>query len=224
MDRYILTALGCFALATAFSMAPIGLQDASITLGAKTALAQNGGKGKGKGKGKGVGQAHFRGGTETTNGVANGRSGEKSANGRALGHEIDGVSGVGHETAPGQVKKASYDGMYDKLEVEGSFNAIHSAAINKELPPQSRVAQVKAYLEAIQRLDDLQGTMGVSDDDLDKAFTAAAEAAATASSRPVTETMLNEVNHFAIKRELLDLDFELDDGTTRAVAEEAGQI
>ncbi len=219
MHRYILTALGCFALATAFSMAPIGLQDASITLGAKTALAQNGGKGKGKGKGQARGQMK----KQALNGLANGHSGDKSANGRALGHEIDGVSGVGHETAPGQVKKASYDGMYDKLEVEGSFNAIHSAAINKELPPQSRVAQVKAYLEAIQDLDDLQnrGVMGM---ELDDAIDAAAVAAAAASSQPVTETMLDEVNHFAIKRDLLDEDFELDDGTTRKVAEEAGKI
>ena len=217
MHRYILTALGCFALATAFSMAPIGLQDASITLGAKTALAQNGGKGKGKGKGQARGQMK----KQALNGVANGHSGEKSANGRALGHEIDGVSGVGHETAPGQVKKASYDGMYDKLEVEGSFNAIHSAAINKELPPQSRVAQVKAYLEAIQDLETLQD-MGVTD--LEIAIDEAAAAAAAASSQPVTEAMLNEVNRFAIKRKLLDEDFELDDGTTRAVAEEAGMI
>ena len=45
MHRYILTALGCFALATAFSITPLGLQDASMTLGAKSALAQPGGQG-----------------------------------------------------------------------------------------------------------------------------------------------------------------------------------
>ena len=203
-------------MATAFSMAPIGLQDVSITLGAKTALAQPGGKGKGKGGG----QAHFRGGTETINGVANGHSGEKSANGRALGHEIDGVSGVGHETAPGQVKKASYDGMYDKLEVEGSFNAIHSAAINKELPPQSRVAQVRAYLERAKELSQL------SDDDptLEAAIRAAAEAAVTASSQPVTETMLDEVNAFSNKRGLTDPEIDPLKDRTMEVAEEAGKI
>ena len=216
MHRYILTALGCFALATAFSMAPIGLQDASITLGAKTALAQNGGKGKGKGKGQARGQMK----KQALNGVANGHSGEKSANGRALGHEIDGVSGVGHETAPGQVKKASYDGMYDKLEVEGSFNAIHSAAINKELPPQSRVAQVRAYLERAKELSQL------SDDDptLEAAIRAAAEAAVTASSQPVTETMLDEVNAFSNKRGLTDPEIDPLKDRTMEVAEEAGKI
>ncbi len=216
MHRYILTALGCFALATAFSMAPVGLQDASITLGAKTALAQNGGKGKGKGKGQARGQMK----KQAVNGLANGHSGDKSANGRALGHEIDGVSGVGHETAPGQVKKASYDGMYDRLEVEGSFNAIHSAAINKDLPPQSRVAQVRAYLERAKELSQL------SDDapTLEAAIRAAAEAAVTASSQPVTETMLDEVNAFSNKRGLTDPEIDPLKDRTMEVAEEAEKI
>ena len=74
MHRYILTALGCFALATAFSITPLGLQDASMTLGAKSALAQPGGQGKGKGKGRG--QARGHGNSETLNGVANGYSGD----------------------------------------------------------------------------------------------------------------------------------------------------
>ena len=216
MHRYILTALGCFALATAFSMAPIGLQDASITLGAKTALAQNGGKGKGKGKGQARGQMK----KQALNGLANGHSGETSANGRALGHEIDGVSGVGHDTAPGQVKKASYDGMYDKLEVEGSFNAIHSAAINKELPPQSRVAQVRAYLERAKELSQLSADAPT----LDAAIRAAAEAAVTASSQPVTKTMLDEVNAFSNKRGLTDPEIDPLKDRTMEVAEEAGKI
>ncbi|MEE8501473.1 MAG: hypothetical protein V3S23_02030 [Kiloniellales bacterium] len=194
-----------------------------MTLGAKSALAQPGGQGRGKGKGRG--QARGHGNSETLNGVANGYSGDKSANGRALGHEVDGVSGVGHATAPGQAKKAAYDGMYDKLEVKGSFNAIHSAAINKGVvAPQSRVARVKAYLDAIQDLDELQGMMGVSDEDLQDAIDAAAAAAVAASSQPVTEAMLDEVNHFANKRDLVDPEIDLDPGTTKEVAEEAAKI
>ena len=85
---------------TAFSMAPIEPQDASVTLSAKTAWAQPGGKGKGKGKshGPGQGRALGHGDTDTTHGMAHGHSGQKSANGRALGHEINGVSGVDYSS------------------------------------------------------------------------------------------------------------------------------
>ena len=217
MYRSILTALGCFALAAAFSLVPIGPQDASLTLSAKTAFAQPGGKGKGNDKDKG----HGRGSTKSIQGVANGHSGQKSANGRALGHEIDGMSGVGHATAPGQAKKAGYKGMYDKSELKGAFNAINASARAFEVSnPQSRVQQVKDYLDAVQELSELEDT----DPGLEAAITAAAEEAAEASSRPVTEAMLDEVNAISNEKDLTDPAIELDNARTDEVAEEARDI
>jgi hypothetical protein len=219
MHRYILTALGCFALATTFSIAPIGFQDASNSFGAKIALAQPGGNGKGKGKG----QARGRGDTATINGVANGHSSEKSANGRALGHEIDGVSGVGHDTAPGQAKKASYDGYdgYNGTKFEGSFNSVKAAKRAFEVSSySSRLHRVKEYLDAVQALSELSD----GDMNLDAAITEAAEKAADASSRPVTESMLDEVNAISNEKELTDSPIDLEKDRTDEVAEEARAI
>ncbi len=230
MHRYIFTALGCFALAAAFSITPVGIQGTSLTLGAKTVLAQPGGNGNGHGKGRGGGQALGRGNTAAINGVANGHSGGKSSNGRALGHEIDGVSGVGHATAPGQAKKAAYDGYDgdddgddddDDKSLKGSFNAINASKRAFEVSNyHSRVQRVRSYLDAVQELSELDDM----DADLDAAITAAAEAAATASSQPVTAAMLDEVNSISNDKQLTDPDIDLENDRTEEVAEEARNI
>ena len=218
MHRYILTALGCFALATAFSITPLGLQDASLTLGAKSALAQPGGQGKGKGKGRG--QARGHGNSETLNGVANGYSGDKSANGRALGHEVDGVSGVGHATAPGQAKKAAYDGYdgYDDKDLKGSFNAINASKRAFEVSNyHSRLQRVQSYLDAIRDLSLGEGDTTIED---------AAGFAAAASSQPVTKEMLDEVNRISNEKDLTNppSDIDLENAPTDEVATRAAQI
>ncbi len=191
-----------------------------MTLGAKSALAQPDGQGKGKGKGKGRGQARGHGNSETLNGVANGYSGDKSANGRALGHEVDGVSGVGHATAPGQAKKAAYDGYdgYDSKDLKGSFNAINASKRAFEVSNyHSRVQRVKDYLDAVQVVSD--AGVAVTDQELQDA----ADAAAIASSQPVTAAMLDEVNSISDDKELTDPGRinPLSEGTTDEIAERA---
>ncbi len=196
-----------------------------MTLGAKSALAQPGGNGKGKSKGKGRGQARGHGNSETLNGVANGYSGDKSANGRALGHEVDGVSGVGHATAPGQAKKAAYDGYdgYDSKDLKGSFNAINASKRAFEVSNyHSRLQRVKEYLDAVQALSEL-GEMA-DPAVVEAAIDLAAEKAATASSQPVTAAMLDEVNAISNDKHLTDPDIDLDHDRTDEVAEEARDI
>ena len=196
-----------------------------MTLGAKSALAQPGGNGKGKSKGKGRGQARGHGNSETLNGVDNGYSGDKSANGQALGHEIDGVSGVGHATAPGQAKKASYDGYdgYDDKDLKGSFNAINASKRAFEVSNyHSRVQRVKEYLDAAQTVSDLEESDDMAA--LDDAITAAAEKAAAASSQPVTKEMLDEVNAISNDKQLTDFGIELEDPTTMDIADQARDI
>lgn len=195
-----------------------------MTLGAKSALAQPGGQGRGKGKGRG--QARGHGNSETLNGVANGYSGDKSANGRALGHEVDGVSGVGHATAPGQAKKAGYEGMYDRSEIKGSFNAINASKRAFEVSSEdSQVQRVQSYLDAIRDLSELKGD-AVTDQELDDAIEKAAEKAAVASSQPVTEAMLDEVNRISNEKGLTNppSNIDLDHDRTDEVAEEARDI
>ena len=224
--------LGTLGLAAALVAAPVGVQDNIASLQDKSAFAGPGGNNGNRG-GNGHGNGHGRGhgnsaSTSAHGGSSPGKSGSAPGHGgTGHGHEIDGVSGVGPATAPGQAKKAAYDGMYDKLDVKGSFNAIHSAAINKGVAaPQSRVARVKDYLDAIQRLDALQDQEDpdATDSDLEAAIAEAAEAAEAASSQPVTERMLDEVNDFANKRQLVDPAIDLDPDTTKEVAEEAGKI
>ncbi len=186
-----------------------------MTLGAKSALAQPGGQGRGKGKGRG--QARGHGNSETLNGVANGYSGDKSANGRALGHEVDGVSGVGPATAPGQAKKAAYDG-YNGMDLKGSFNSIKASKRAFEVSNEdSRLQRVKDYLDAVQVVSD--AGVAVTDQELQDA----ADAAAIASSQPVTAAMLDEVNRISDEKELTDPGRinPLSDGTTDEIAERA---
>ncbi len=193
-----------------------------MTLGAKSALAQPGGNGKGKGKGRG--QARGHGNSETLNGVANGYSGDKSANGRALGHEVDGVSGVGHATAPGQAKKAAYDGYdgYDSKDLKGSFNSVKAAKRAFDVSNyHSRLQRVKEYLDAVRALSEL-GEMA-DPAVVEAAIDLAAEKAATASSQPVTAAMLDEVNSISDDKELTDPGRinPLSEGTTDEIAERA---
>ncbi len=186
-----------------------------MTLGAKSALAQPGGQGRGKGKGRG--QARGHGNSETLNGVANGYSGDKSANGRALGHEVDGVSGVGHATAPGQAKKAAYDG-YNGMDLKGSFNSIKASKRAFEVSNEdSRLQRVQSYLDAIRDLSLGEGDTTIED---------AAGFAAAASSQPVTKEMLDEVNRISNEKDLTNPPsaIDLDAAPTEEVATRAAEI
>ena len=115
--------------------------------------------------------------------------------------------------------------MKGNLGVKGSINAIHSAAINNGVvSPQSRVARVKAYLDAAQELSDMEKAEGADEADLEAAIEAAAMAAADASSQTVTADMLDKVNDYSNTRELTDPGIDLSPETTKEVAEEAQDI
>jgi hypothetical protein len=205
--RSIKVLIGAFGLVAVLAAAPIEFSSDSLSIGANLAAANPGngnGKGKGRGNGNAIGHGAVAGQSNGAQGFAGGQTeGSHShgqangqANGRAVGHAPkDAVSGVGH-APPGQAKKAAYEGMKGNLGVKGSFNAIHSAAINKGVvSPQSRVARVKSYLDAAQDLSDIDNAEGDADEaDLEAAIEAAAMAAADASSQTVTADMLDQVN------------------------------
>ena len=231
--RSIKFLIGVFGLVAVLAAAPIEFSSDSLSVGANLAAAKPGngnGKGKGRGNGHAIGHGAVAGQSNGAQGFADGQTeGSHShgqangqANGRAIGHAPkDAVSGVGH-APPGQAKKAAYDGMKGNLGVQGSFNAIHSAAINKGVvSPQSRVARVKSYLDAAQDLSDIENAEGEVDEaDLE----AAAMAAADASSQTVTADMLDQVNAYSNARELTDPGIDLSPETTDAVADQAQDI
>ncbi len=233
--RSIKLLIGVFGLVAVLVAAPLEFSSESLSVGANLAAAK---PGKGKGNGHGIGHARGHGAVagqsngaqgfadgQTESGHSHGQA-NGQANGRALGHAPnDAVSGVGH-APPGQAKKAAYDGVKGNLGVKGSFNAIHSAAINKGVvAPQSRVARVKAYLDAAQELSDIENGEGDADEaDLEAAIEAAAMAAADASSQTVNSDMLDRVNDFSNTRELTDPGIDLSPETTEAVADQAQDI
>ncbi len=229
--RSIKALMGVFGLVAALAAAPIEFSSDSLSFGSNVAAAQPG-NGKGKGQGNGLGRGHgaVAGQSNGAQGLADGQSNDShsngQANGRAVGHaNKDAVSGVGH-TPPGQAKKDAYDGVKGNLGIKGSFNAIHSAAINKGVvSPQSRVARVKAYLDAAQDLSDIENGEGDADEaDLEAAIEAAAIAAADASSQTVTADMLDKVNAYSNTRDLTTPGIDLSPETTDEVAEEAQDI
>lgn len=217
MLRSIKFVTGCLGLVAVLTAAPIEFSSDSFVSGSNPAAAKPG-NGRGNGHAKGHGPAV---GETDAQGFAGGPSNAGHANGRAIGHASnDAVSGV-ESAPPGLAKKAGYDGVTGNLGFEGSFNAIHSAAINKDLPSQSRVAKVKAYLDAAQELSDIeQGGMN----DLEAAIEAAALAAAEASSQPVTADMLDKVNAYSNENDLTTPGIEVSEGTQDAVAERAQDI
>ncbi len=231
--RSIKVLIGVFGLVAVLAAAPIEFSSDSLSFSSNFAAAQPGngkGHGNGRGNGRAIGHGAVAGQSNGAQGFADGQTeGGRShgqANGRAVGHAPkDAVSGVGH-APPGQAKKAAYDGMKGNLGVEGSFNAIHSAAINKGVvSPQSRVARVKSYLDAAQDLSDIENADGDADEaDLEAAIEAAAMAAADASSQTVTADMLDRVNAYSNARELTDPGIDLSPETTDEVAEEAQDI
>ena len=79
---------------------------------------------------------------------------------------------------------------------------------------------MQSYLDAAQELSELDDT----DPDLDDAVELAAEKAAAASSQPVTEAMLDEVNAISNDKNLTDPAIDLDNDRTDEVAEEAREI
>ena len=87
--------------------------------------------------------------------------------------------------------------------------------------PNSRVARVKAYLDAAQDVSDIEGS---GEGDLGAAIEAAAVAAANASSKTVTSDMLGKVNNYSNARELTEPGIEMSDDTRDEVAEEARDI
>lgn len=227
--RSIRLLIGCFGLVAVLAAAPIEFSSDSLSFGSNFAAAKSG-NGKGKGHGNGRGHSAVAGQSNGAQGFATGQSNaghsNGQANGRALGHaDKDAVSGVGH-APPGQAKKAAYDGVKGNLGVKGSFNAIHSAAINKGVvSPQSRVARVKSYLDAAQDLSDVENAEGdVDDGELEAAIEAAAVAAADASSQTVTADMLDQVNDYSNARELTDPGIDLSQETTDEVADQAQDI
>jgi hypothetical protein len=229
--RSIKVLIGVFGLAAVLAAAPIEFSSDSLAVGLNAAAAKPG-NGKGKGQGNGLGRGHgavagqSNGAQGFADGQAEGGHSNGQANGRAVGHaNKDAVSGVGH-APPGQAKKAAYDGIKGNLGIKGSFNAIHSAAINKGVvAPQSRVARVKAYLDAAQDLSDIENAKGDADEpDLGAAIEAAAMAAADASSQTVTADMLDKVNDYSNTRELTTPGIEVSPQTQDAVAHQAQDI
>ena len=227
--RSIRLLIGCFGLVAVLAATPIEFSSDSLSVGLNAAAAKPGngnGHGNGRGRGHGAGAGQSNGAQGFADGQPGGGHSNGQANGRALGHaDKDAVSGVGH-APPGHAKKAAYDGVKGNLGVKGSFNAIHSAAINKGVvSPQSRVARVKAYLDAAQELSDVENAEGdVDDADLEAAIEAAAVAAADASSQTVTADMLDQVNDYSNTRELTDPGIDLSQETTDEVADQAQDI
>ncbi len=221
--------MGCFGLVAVLAAAPIEFSSDSSSVGLNAAAAKPGngnGHGNGRGRGHGAGAGQSNGAQGFADGQPGGGHSNGQANGRALGHaDKDAVSGVGH-APPGHAKKAAYDGVKGNLGVKGSFNAIHSAAINKGVvSPQSRVARVKSYLDAAQELSDVENAEGdVDDADLEAAIEAAAVAAADASSQTVTADMLDQVNDYSNTRELTDPGIDMSDESTNEVATQARDI
>lgn len=226
--RLIKVLIGSLGLIAVLVAAPVEFSGDAGLVGPNLAAAKPGnGKGRGNGHGAvggqssdlhGAARGHAKDGQ--SNGAANGE-----ANGQANGHAPkDAVSGVEH--APGHAKKAGYDGVKGNLGVQGSFNAIHSAAINKGVvAPQSRVARVEGYLDAAQTVSDIENAEGQLDGDaLAAAIEAAALAAADASSQTVTPDMLDRVHDYANTRDLTQPGIEMSPGTTDAVAKDAQDI
>ncbi len=90
---------------------------------------------------------------------------------------------------------------------------------------QSRVARVKAYLDAAQDLSDIEKAKGDADEpDLGAAIEAAAMAAADASSQTVTADMLDKVNAHSNTRDLTTPGIDLSPETTDEVADQAQDI
>ncbi len=227
--RSIRLLIGCFGLVAVLAAAPIEFSSDSLSVGLNAAAAKPGngnGHGNGRGRGHGAGAGQSNGAQGFADGQPGGGHSNGQANGRALGHaDTDAVIGVEH-APPGHAKKAAYDGVKGNLGVKGSFNAIHSAAINKGVvSPQSRVARVKAYLDAAQELSDVENAEGdVDDADLEAAIEAAAVAAADASSQTVTADMLDQVNDYSNARELTDPGIDMSDESTNEVATQARDI
>ncbi len=223
--RSIKLLIGVFGLVAVLVAAPIEFSSDSLSVGLNAAAAKPG-NGKGQGNGHGRGHGLSAGQSNGAQGLADGKSNAGHSNGQAVGHAPkDAVSGVGH-APPGQAKKAAYDGMKGNLGVKGSFNAIHSAAINKGVvSPQSRVARVKSYLDAAQDLSDIENAEGDTDEvDLEAAIEAAAVAAASASSQTVTSEMLDRVHAFSNTRDLTTPGIDMSPETRDAVADQTQDI
>lgn len=121
---------------------------------------------------------------------------------------------------------AGYEGMYDRSEIKGSFNAINASKRAFEVSSEdSQVQRVQSYLDAIRDLSELKGD-AVTDQELDDAVEKAAEKAAVASSQPVTEAMLDEVNRISNEKGLTNPPSNIDLGNDRTdeVAKEAREI
>jgi len=224
--RSIKVLIGVFGLVAVLAAAPIEFSSDSLSFSSNVAAAQPGnGKGHGNGRGHGNVAGQSNGAQGFADGQAAGGPANGQANGRAVGHaNKDAVSGVGY-TPPGQAKTDAYDGVKGNLGIKGSINAIHSAAISKGVvSPQSRVARVKAYLDAAQELSDIEKAEGADEADLEAAIEAAAMAAADASSQTVTADMLDQVNAYSNARELTDPGIDLSAETTDAVADQAQDI
>jgi len=208
--------LGLTALAVA---APIELSHDPLALAPNAAAAKPGGNGKGRGHGRGHGPD--TGELETQN-DATGKSNAGHANGRAVGHApSDAVSGVEQAAAPGQAKNFSSEEYSGNLGVKGSFNAIHSAAINKGVvSANSRVAKVEAYVNAAQDLTNAEDGEG----DVEAAIEAAAVAAANASNKTVTAEMLDQVNAYSNERGLTTPGIDVEPEHEDEVAERAQAI
>ena len=209
----LVAGLGLVAVLVA---APVGFSGDRSLIGANDAAAQPG-NGKGGGQGRGHGSL---GGEAGAQGLAGANSNGGYPNGQAIGYARNDVGSGAGPSPPGQAKAFGYDGVSGTLGVKGSFNAIHSAAINKDLPPQSRVARVKAYLDAAQALSDLENAPGNAND-LEAAIEAAAMAAANASSQPVTADMLDRVDAFSNARGLTTPGIDVSPETQGEVADRA---
>lgn len=133
--------IGVLGLCAAVVAAPVEFSgDLGLVEPNLAAAKPGGGKGNGQGRGRGPGAS--AGQSSDVHGMAQGHAKDGQAGGQGNGR-ADAVSGVEH-APPGHAKKEGYKGH---LGVQGSFNAIHSAAINKGVvSPRSQIARIEAYL------------------------------------------------------------------------------
>lgn len=199
--------LGTLGLAAGLVAAPIGVSNDPISLDGKSALA-NPGNGKGHGKG------HGSGGMPKVQSHAQGQGKDKSSHGLGPGHRADAVSGVGHSSPPGQARKAAFDALGAYTNFQGSFHAVHANAKAMGVAsPDSEVAKVKAYLDAVGRIE----AADTNDAPIEVAIETAAQAAAVASNHTVTVQMLDGVHEIGGI-------VGVDPATTQAIAKRAAEI
>ena len=213
--------IGVLGLCAAVVAAPVEFSSEPGLVGPNLAAAKPG-KGNGQGRGRGPGAA--AGQSSDVHGAAHGHAKDGHASGQANGHAPkNAVSGGVEHAPPGHAKKEGYNGVKGHLGVQGSFNAIHSAAINKGVvSPRSQIARIEAYLDAAQTVSDIDnGVAEVDGDDREEAIEAAALAAADASNKAINPETLDAVHDYSNERGLTEPGIDMSDKSRDAIAEQS---